>query len=203
MSSSLFSQVTASPAPPATAVAVNFGWLWSPFLSQEEFSAPAALFPTLPTCSSSCMTANAARGCSCSSTRLQCASLVWRRRMRRSTGTCVPHIAICWTAATSSGSVKAELWAGAPIPNCEHKSPHWWKPTPRSQPWEFALPNLLIQSAELVRNVQGKMFVWLMKAMKGGDWERRRIDQSCFHSLIMVPLIILISDWVCFNSCAL
>lgn len=37
----------------------------------------------------------------------------------------------------------------------------------------------------------------------GGDWERRRNDQSCLHSLIAVPLIVLISDWVCFSSCAL
>lgn len=163
MSSSLTSQVTASRVPAVTCVAVKF-FFSKPFLSQEEFFGPAASSPTLPTCSSSCTTASEARGCSCSWTRLQCASLVWSRRMRRSTGTCVPHIAICWTAATSNGSVKAELSVGVQIPNCEHKS--------ATLALEFALINHprqhQLSSCGFSTALCDKWKQW-----RGGGWEKQ------------------------------
>lgn len=49
----------------------------------------------------------------------------------------------------------------------------------------------------------GKNVCVINERNQGGETERRRNDQSCFHSLVMVPLISLTSDWLCFSSYAL
>lgn len=136
-------------------------------VSQEEVSGPVWSSRTLPTCSSSCMTASAAHGCSCSSTSLRFDSLGWRR-MRHFTGTSGPRIATCWMAATSTESARDGPQDEDPTQNCEQN--------------QFLWPTMITEPNQLIDE-------WHLSLILAADWLfYSPCDRK--HLVVSKPLIL-------------
>lgn len=192
--------MTASPAPSSTAVAVNFGWLWRPFLFHRKS------FPHQPHCSLCCQPALhpvrlPTRPAVAAAPQRDSSALPWPRG-----GGCAALQGRACHISPPAGRLRlpAGVWRPSCRPGPQYRTVSTSLLIDRNQLPQPFVPHQPTDtlSTQLVWNVQGEMFVCLMK-WRGRDWERRRKDLSYFRSLIMVPLIILISDWVCFSSCAL